>query len=260
MRSRSFAVDRGVVQGDIFSPVCFVIALECLFRRCEEHGGVSLASVWLEKLEYADDAALIAVGYEMASRKVSELEQVALVQADMEISRPKTEYMAVSDFVVSAAQQQDYERQKWSHECPDCGRGFPCATGLAVHRGNMCKQRGKEEYEIKEVVDVRGVPEERFYRVRWKGWGEQDDSWINWRHLEAQVAIDRFWEQSDWDISKPVWDSSETGSRCKLCCKLFARNQDLKGHLTRGCSWAVASRTNSKAEKVIIRKKKSSCS
>jgi hypothetical protein len=44
--SRTFDVSRGVVQGDIFSPVCFVIALECLFRRCESHGGVSLASVW----------------------------------------------------------------------------------------------------------------------------------------------------------------------------------------------------------------------
>ena len=93
-QSRTFDVSRGVVQGDIFSPVCFIIALECLFRRCDSHGGLSLVGVWLERLEYADDAALIDVGYEMASGKVSELARVAREQADMEISRPKTEYMA----------------------------------------------------------------------------------------------------------------------------------------------------------------------
>jgi hypothetical protein len=111
VHSRQFGVSRGVVQGDIFSPVCFVIALECLFRRCQSRGGVSLVSVWLERLEYADDAALIDVGYEMASQKVTELETVAQELADMEISRPKTEYMAARDFAVPAAVQEDYDAQ-----------------------------------------------------------------------------------------------------------------------------------------------------
>ena len=39
--SSSLPVDRGVVQGDIFSPVCFIIALECLLRSADEPGGVN---------------------------------------------------------------------------------------------------------------------------------------------------------------------------------------------------------------------------
>ena len=257
--SRTFDVSRGVVQGDIFSPVCFVIALECLFRRCESHGGVSLTSVWLERLEYADDAALIDVGYEMASRKVTELETVALTQADMEISRPKTEFMALRDFAVPAAEQRDYEEQVWQFPCADCGRGFPSKHGLAVHRGRFCRQQGKDSWEIDRVVDVRGSPCERFYRVRWKGWKEKDDSWINWRHLDAMDAIDSFWESSGCDREKAVWIGAEEGLRCRRCCRLFSRKQDLKAHHTRkagGCAWADASRTGSKAEKLIRQGKK----
>ena len=259
--SRAFDVSRGVVQGDIFSPVCFVIALECLFRRSKSHGGKSLVSVWLEKLEYADDAALIEVGYELASRTVTDLESVALSQADMEISRPKTEYMALRDFVVSAAVQGDFDAQVWAFSCSDCGRGFPTKAGLAIHRGLHCKQRGKVEYELERIVDVRGVPEERFYRVRWVGWGEDDDSWINWRQLDALDAIDAFWEESALDREKPVWVQEEAGLRCSQCCKLFARAQDLKAHLTRkpekgGCKWSVASKAGSKAEKTVQQTKK----
>jgi exonuclease III len=257
--SRSFDVSRGVVQGDIFSPVCFVIALECLFRRCEEHGGVSLASVWLERLEYADDAALVDVGYEMASRKVTELEGVAKELADMEISRPKTEFMAIRDFAVSAAVQEDYDVQEWGFQCADCGRGFPSKHGLSVHRGLWCKQQGKEAWELESIVDVRGVPDERFYRVRWAGWAEEDDSWVNWRHLEALGAIDAFWDSSSLDRMKPVWLDSEAGIRCKQCCRLFSRAQDLKAHHTRkkgGCVWAEASRKGSKAEGAVVKFKK----
>ena len=38
-----------------------------------------MVDVWLERLEYADDAALVDVGYELtlATRKVTELAQVA---------------------------------------------------------------------------------------------------------------------------------------------------------------------------------------
>jgi hypothetical protein len=160
-RSRSFDVSTGVVQGDIFSLVCFVIALECPFRRCELHGGVSLASVWLERLEYADDAALIDVGYEMASKKVIELARFSQEMADMEISRPKTGYMAIRDYAVPAAVQEDYDAQVW--QCADCGGGFPSKHGLAVHRGAHSKQRGRVEYEIDHLVDVSGEPDESYF-------------------------------------------------------------------------------------------------
>ena len=77
------------------------------------------------------------------------------------------------------------------------------------------------------MVDVRGWPQERFYRVRWAGFDEDQDSWVNWRQLDAQDAIDAFWEGSGMDRSKPVWESAEEGLRCRQCCRLFRRDQDL---------------------------------
>ena len=163
-----------------------------------------MVGVWLERLEYADDAALIDVGYEMASAKVSELVRVARVRADMEISRPKTEYMAVRDFEVTAAVQADYDEFVFNHHCPDCGRGFVCRTGMNIHRGGACKRRGLLPYEIDRIVDVRGHPNERFYRVRYTGFGPNEDRWRNWRDLDAQETIDDFWDISGLDKSMPA--------------------------------------------------------
>jgi hypothetical protein len=141
VHSRQFGVSRGVVQGDIFSPVCFVIALECLFRRCQSRGGVSLVSVWLERLEYADDAALIDVGYEMASQKVTELETVAQELADMEISRPKTEYMAVRDFAVPAAVQEELRRAGVEVPVRGLWQGIPDQTRVRGAQGTALQAR-----------------------------------------------------------------------------------------------------------------------
>jgi hypothetical protein len=95
--------------------------------------------VWLERLEYADDAALINVVYEMASKKVTELARASQEMTDIEISRPKTEYMAIRYYAVPAAMQEDYDAQVWQFTCADCGRGFPSKHGLTVHRGAHCK-------------------------------------------------------------------------------------------------------------------------
>jgi hypothetical protein len=40
--SGTFPVDRGVIQGAIDSPWFFIIALECIFRRCDTEGGIDL--------------------------------------------------------------------------------------------------------------------------------------------------------------------------------------------------------------------------
>ena len=163
------------------------------------------------------------------------------------------------DFNVSAAVQEDYDEQVWQFPCVDCGRGFPSKAGLAIHKGRHCKQQTKEDCELERIVDVRGHPDSRFFRVRWAGWSEEDDSWINWRQLDALDAIDAFWDSSDLDRAQPVWLDTEVGLRCRQCCKLFSRAQDLKTHHTRkvgGCAWAEASRSGSKAEKAVVKAKK----
>ena len=55
------------------------------------------------------------------------------------------------------------------------------------------------------MVDVRGEPHQRFYRVRWEGCKENDDTWRNWRDFEdgGIDAIDAFWETQVLERDKP---------------------------------------------------------
>jgi hypothetical protein len=64
-------------------------------------------------------------------------------------------------------------------------------------------------------------------------------------------AIDDLWATSGFDRATPLWVDVEEGRRCRQCCRLYSRGQDLKAHHTRGCEWAVASRIGTKAEKTI---------
>ena len=64
--SEPFNIERGVLQGDIFSPVSFIAGLDKLFRTHDiANSGVVVgngdSSVLMSKFEYADDAALIVL-------------------------------------------------------------------------------------------------------------------------------------------------------------------------------------------------------
>ena len=91
--SSPFPVNRGVIQGDIFSPLCFIVALEAVMRDHGGEGTVSALGVLIDRLEYADDAALIDEDAEQASTRVSKLCEGAESDADMKISAPKSEVL-----------------------------------------------------------------------------------------------------------------------------------------------------------------------
>ena len=62
--SEPFNIERGVLQGDIFSPVCFIAGLDRIFRLYDHvNPGMTVSTgahtVHMAKFEYADDAALI---------------------------------------------------------------------------------------------------------------------------------------------------------------------------------------------------------
>ena len=58
--SRKIPINRGVITGDIPSPICFLVALDKLLK---DHGGLELGmqltdEIIFSDIEFADDAAL----------------------------------------------------------------------------------------------------------------------------------------------------------------------------------------------------------
>ena len=68
-----FPADRGVIQGDSFSPICFIIALEHLMRLSDDGGTMTVLGVLISKLEYADDVALVCKDCEEATARVTRI-------------------------------------------------------------------------------------------------------------------------------------------------------------------------------------------
>jgi hypothetical protein len=266
MCSDMFPVDRGVVQGDIFSPVAFILALAVVMMRHGKRRGVqntisSSASnegggntdedgdsmpelhsdsgdegssdresngpertlfQLIEELEYADDAAFADKTAREASERMSRLAAGALKDADMEISVPKTEAMHVRDQpAVSPVRRADYTDKELAkllkHKCEYCGDGFDTKQGQNQHVtscGLASRAVHEQDFEVEAVLDARGPPEHRFYKVLWKGWAESDDYWEPWRHLlNSADATDKFWANSGLDKESCIEAAGE--SRCK---------------------------------------------
>ena len=58
--SDTFPIRRGTVQGDIYSPVVFCVALAAIFNAHDnKEGGITLGGIRIDSAFYADDAALI---------------------------------------------------------------------------------------------------------------------------------------------------------------------------------------------------------
>ena len=90
--SRNISIKRGVIQGDIPSPVCFLVALDKLLK---DHGALGSGLIireglMLSELAYADDAALPSKDASTASHRLTNLDVNAKSEAGMVISIPKT--------------------------------------------------------------------------------------------------------------------------------------------------------------------------
>ena len=95
--SDAFPINRGVVQGDITSPLYFILALELILRTHDVHPekGVELHGQSVFTLGYADDAALLDNSIEVATERVTAIATGSRSDADMTINIDKTEVMHV---------------------------------------------------------------------------------------------------------------------------------------------------------------------
>ena len=144
MCSEPFPVRRGVIQGDIFSPQCFTLGLDRIFRLHDIAGqGIgdpSLCDVTASKLEYADDVGLLDWTAAEASARVSALASGSRASASMEMSAPKSKGMHVHIRErLPVSTEVEVEALALPHSCPESERSFPTSRGLAVHRARWCR-------------------------------------------------------------------------------------------------------------------------
>ena len=142
--SEPFPVHRGVIQGDIFSPQCFTLGLDRIFRlhdiAGQGIGGPSLGDVTASKLDYADDVGLLDWTATEASERVSALASGSRTSASMEMSAPKSKGMHVHVRErLPVSTEVEVKALDLPHSCPECERTFPTTRGLAVPRARWCR-------------------------------------------------------------------------------------------------------------------------
>ena len=151
--SREITIRHGAIQGDIPSPVYFLVALDRLLK---EHGGTAENGIQLtpdlilNDLEYADDAGLADKNVELGSPRITNLDSKANEEAGMSISVPKTKVQHIREKPsVSETTESDIENlpaaEAFTNICDRCDRPFANSHGLAVHKGRWCKGRRKRK-------------------------------------------------------------------------------------------------------------------
>jgi exonuclease III/uncharacterized C2H2 Zn-finger protein len=265
-------VRRGVVQGDIFSPLCFILALSVIMKKHLPPGGIESVGgalgALLDSLEYADDAALLDVTPEDASTRVTALAEGAWQDACMKIAVDKSKAMFPRARVkLDGVTDEEYAAAEFGFTCSFCDRGFPTRDGVRSHQElGWCgfKERAEakeeeQEYAVDEIVDARGDPAHRWFQVKWEGdWGDDQLSWLHAKDIQdCKEKVEAFWEASGLDKTARLERDGEF--RCGQCNQMFKRQQDVKSHQTKskskgGCKLREGSRIGTLAEKEMQRR------
>ena len=151
--SRQIPIRRGAIQGDIPSPVYFLVALDKLIK---EYGGTQANGIQLtpelklKDMEYADDAGLADKDTAHGSQRVTTLDSKANEKAGMSVSVPKTKVQHICEKpAVSETSEHDIENlpaeEAFTNICDRCDRAFGNKHGLMVHKGRWCRGRRKRK-------------------------------------------------------------------------------------------------------------------
>ena len=122
-----------MLQGDIFSPVCFIAGLDRIFRLYDHVNpgmtvsvGTGAHTIRMAKFEYADDAALIDEDAGQATARVTTLAAGSIADAAMIISPKKSEVMHIHKTTrTSATIEADVAKLNLVHRCESCTVSSP---------------------------------------------------------------------------------------------------------------------------------------
>ena len=146
--SEPFNIERGVLQGNIFSPVCFIAGLDRIFRLYDHVNpgmtvGTGAHTVRMAKFEYAADAALIDEDAGQATARVTSLAAGSLADAAMIISAKKSKVMHIHKTTrTSPTSEADVAKLNLVHKCESCTCEFTKLRGLKMHKARWCDGGG----------------------------------------------------------------------------------------------------------------------
>ena len=176
-------------------------------------------------LGYADDAALLDYTDEVASDRVTTIAQGSADDADMIINVAKTQCMHVQRQEVCPLVTDDEIRMRAKFVCPhiNCNHVFYNQHGLKVHAAR-CKKR--DVYNADKIIDVKGATgtAKRKFKVRWDGYGANDDTWEPRSHLPPKMI-------TEFLKTNGLYDYNWSGARCPKCDKPCKNERGVKNHL-----------------------------
>ena len=148
--SKVFDIPCGVIQGDIVSPIFFIIALDQLIRSVDtSRGGVNVGKMnEIRVLGYADDLAMCTLEVEAMTERLTIFADAAKKNVDM--------------YVKLAETWTQHKEKSHKVECDFAGAGctarFKSKRAMYIHR-NHCQfhyDTTDEASEIETLVDVFG--------------------------------------------------------------------------------------------------------
>ena len=249
--SHIFDIARGVIQGDIISPIFFIIALDQLVQQLDpatDTNGVGIGKInRIRVLGYADDAAMLATSPQELTDRLTRFADGALQEADMQVKLPKTftQFVQVQPEVPTATQEDiDAVQSTYPVACDFEGAGckarFKTKRAMLIHRNNCSYNYGTTDkaWEVDKILNVFGKADHKLFLVQWTD-KPGEDSWQP-EHLllrdGCKESIDDFWLRSG---ANPALDfyADKTGTpRCWMCgWESTAKNKvlGLKTHIRR---------------------------
>lgn len=90
--SKAFEICRGVIQGDIISPIFFILALDQLMQAYDTKGtGIKVGTIRkMRVLGYADDCTMLTTNTDIMTARLTTFADASLHEADMKVKPSKT--------------------------------------------------------------------------------------------------------------------------------------------------------------------------
>ena len=163
------------------------------------------------------------------------------MDADMDLHKGKTQTMHVREqekLAPPTIAEVKRTEDTYKHQCVFCDRKFKTSRGLHIHMASCNNQHGltQEAFTIEGINAAFGTPENRWFRVSWKGYSKNADSWEPERSLVRQGCtncIKEYWHKSGINPSTDFIPDPDDIWRCWSCGRGYKTAGALKAHITR---------------------------